>query len=99
MKYLLEDTFDARAKWYFIGLYLNLPSSTLDTMKKDMNTSEESYTEVLKQWLQRGEATAKKLVDALESKTVNESSLVARLRQKYAKRIAAQKGIYIASTY
>ena len=52
LKYLLEDTFDVQTKWYFIGLCLGLPSSTLDAMRGEIN---ENYTEVLKQWLKIGE--------------------------------------------
>ena len=92
LKYLLEDTFDARAKWYFIGLSLDLPLSTLDAMREDMDTSQERYTEVIKQWLKTGEATMRKLIDALESKTVKENRLASHLRKKYAKRMAPQNG-------
>ena len=89
LKYLLEDTFDVRAKWYFIGLCLNLPSSTLDAMKGDIN---ENYTEILKQWLKTGEASMKKFIEALESHTVEERARASRLRQKYASKAVVQHG-------
>ena len=97
LKYLLEDTFDAQAKWYFIGLCLNLPPSSLDAMREYLNTPEERYAEVLKQWLKRGEATMKKLIEALESKSVKEGNIVSQLQKKYAKRITAQKGIALCT--
>ena len=93
LKYLLEDTFDVRNKWYFVGLCLNLPPSSLDAIMKDWNTTEERYTEVLKQWLRKGGATMKKLIDALASRTVEENTLVSRLRKKYANKVASQAGI------
>ena len=93
LRYLLEDTFDARAKWYYIGLCLDLPLSTLEAMREDMNTAQERYTEVIKQWLKTGKATMRKLIDALKSKTVSENRLVSHLQKKYAKRIASKTGI------
>ena len=59
----------------------------------DLNTSEERYTEVLKQWLKRGGATMKKLIDALASRTVEKNTLVSRLQKKYATKVASQTGI------
>ena len=93
LKYLLEDTFDAQVKWYYIGLCLDLPPPKLDAMREDMNSSQERYTEVIKQWLKTGEATMRKLIDALESKTVSENRIVLHLRKKYAKRITSKTGI------
>ena len=66
-----------------------LPSSTLDAMRGDIN---ENYTEVLKQWLKTGEASMKKLSEALESHTVEEKARASRLRQKYASKAVVQHG-------
>ena len=87
LQYLLQDTIDAQVKWYYIGLCLGLPPPRLDAMRE-----QERYTEVIKQWLKTGEATMRKLIDALESKTVNENRLASHLRKKYAKRITPQNG-------
>lgn len=95
MQYLLIDTIDAQTMWYFIGLYLNLPPSTLDAMRTNMRTSNEQYAEVLKQWINGGTATVKKLIDALENKAVKQNAIASRLRRKYADRVVAQQGIYI----
>ena len=92
LQYLLQDTIDARAKWYYIGLCLDLPPPTLDAMREDMDTAQERYTEVIKQWLKTEEATMRKLIEALESKTVNENRLASSLRKKYAKRTVPQNG-------
>ena len=94
LKYLLKDTIDARSKWYYIGLCLNLPSTTLDSIREDMDTAKDSYTEVLKHWLKTGEATMQKLIEALEDKTVQEKRLASVLREKYAKRTVL-KGIHL----
>ena len=93
LRYLLEDTFDAQIKWYYIGLCLDLPPPRLDAMREDMNTSHERYTEVIKQWLKTGEATMRKLIDALGSKIVGENRLASHLRKKYTNRIASKTGI------
>ena len=95
LQYLLQDTIDARAKWYYIGLCLGLPPSTLDAMREDMDTTTDRYTAVIKQWLKTEEATMKKLIEALESKTVKENSLASSLRKKYAKRIAPQNSMLL----
>ena len=92
LQYLLQDTIDAQVKWYYIGLCLGLPPPKLDAMREDMDTSQERYTEVIKQWLKTGEATMRKLIGALGSNTVNENRLASHLRKKYAKRITPQNG-------
>ena len=66
---------------------------------KDLNTSGERYTEVLKQWLRKGGATMKKLIDALASRTVEENTLVSRLQKKYANKVASQTGILLPFVY
>ena len=98
LPYLLQETVDARAKWYYIGLSLDLPSSTLDVLREDMDTAIGRYTEVIMQWLKLGEATMKKLIEALESNTVKERHLASSLRVKYAKRMALQEGIVVIRT-
>ena len=93
LRYLLQDTIDAQVKWYCIGLFLGLPPSILDAIREDMDTTTERYIGVLKHWLKTGEATMKKLSEALESNVVNEKGLASCLRKKYANRIAPQNGI------
>lgn len=93
LKYLLEDTFDAHIKWFFIGLYLGLTHSTLSAIKASTALSEEQYTEMLSRWINVGSATVKKLINALEANTVQMNGIAMRLRQKYEKR-AQQEGIY-----
>ena len=93
LRYLLEDTIDAQAMWYCIGLCLGLPLSTLDAIREDMDSTTERYIGVLKHWLKTSEATMKKLSEALESNVVNEKGLALRLRKKYANKIAPQNGI------
>ena len=95
LQYLLQDTIDARAKWYYIGLCLDLPPPTLDAMREDMDTAIGRYTEVIKQWLKTKEATMRKLIEALESKTVAENRLASHLQKKYANRVAPQNGIML----
>ena len=87
MTYLLEDTFDARNKWLFIGLHLGLTDTMLSTIQSNNPSSEElQYTKMLSQWIEGGSATVEKLINALEAKTVQLNGMANRLREKYAKR-------------
>ena len=92
LKYLLEDTFDAQTKWYFIGLHLDLTHSLLSAIKANNLSSEEQYTEMLLRWISGGTATVKKLVDALGANTVQMHGIAERLQEKYAKKATLQEG-------
>ena len=49
---ILEVTWEARAKWYNIGLSLRISPDNLDTIKRDhRDVSEECFKEMLKVWL------------------------------------------------
>ena len=84
MKYLLEDTFDAQTKWYFIGLQLDLTHSMLSAIKSNNPSTGEQYTEMLLQWINEGTATLKRLIDAIGSNTVQMNGIAEKLKEKYA---------------
>ena len=49
---VLNKTWDARSRWYHIGLALGIPTGTLDAVKKRCRDDpDECYTEMLKVWL------------------------------------------------
>ena len=64
-----ERVFQARARWYNIGLKLNLHSSDLDVLKK--RSPDEALREVLRSWLQRTNPapTMNMLTEALRNTT------------------------------
>ena len=84
MKYLLEETFNAQTKWYFIGLHLDLTHSMLSAIKSNYPSSDEQYTEMLFRWINGGSATVKRLIDALEANTVQMNGIAKTLQEKYA---------------
>lgn len=86
LTYLLEDTFDARNKWLFIGLQLGLTDTMLSTIQSNNPSSEElQYTKMLSQWIEGGSATVEKLINAFEANTVQLKGMANKLRKKYAK--------------
>ena len=63
---------DARAKWYNIGLELDIDPGTLDTIKRDNDNSDDRFRAMLTTWLKMTEPkpTWEVLVEALQSPTV-----------------------------
>lgn len=94
LKYVYQDTFSARAKWYNIGICLSLTSYTLDAIAKDFHRCEEQHRESLKTWLKRDRpiATMLQLIDALRNATVDESQLAHELETKYSRRKESTNG-------
>ena len=81
---VLEETFAARSKWYYIGLKLGVEASELDAIKKDNPEAvKDCYLEALKCWL-KGVApkpTLAALAEALASDMVDEGGLAEKLRE------------------
>ena len=79
----VQDTvWDARAKWYNIGLQLGLSSDSLDAIESDhREQSDNCFTAMLKQWLRRGNPrpTWHALAKALTSRPVGRSYLAEQL--------------------
>ena len=62
---------EARAKYYDIGLELGLPSDAIDAIEKSSSHRVETiYTEMIKECLKLGLVTQKKLADAVSSRQV-----------------------------
>ena len=69
---------EARSKWYNIGLELGLTVGTLDAIKQSNHYDIDGcFTEILKQWLRnfKLEPTLNSLADALKSPTVGLAQL------------------------
>ena len=79
---VLDKTWDARSRWYHIGLALGIPAGTLDAEKKTHQSDcDDCYTSVLKIWL-RGvdpQPTWSALSDALKSTSVGCGHLAEQL--------------------
>ena len=76
---VLSRTWDARAKWYNIGLELGISANNLDPLNKDhQGNCEECYKSMLKEWLRSG-PTWSDFAKALRSKPVGMSDLASEL--------------------
>ena len=71
---------DARAKWYNIGLEMDIDPGTLDTIKRDNDNSDDRFRAMLMTWLKMVEPkpTWEALAEALRSPTVGYEHLAER---------------------
>ena len=76
LNHVLNLTWAARAKWYHIGLGLELTPGDLDSIRSSHDDVDTRYTETIKKWLIRGKNTdCKSLSDALRQPTVDHRQL------------------------
>ena len=72
-----------RAKWRRLGIELDLTPGTLDAIQQRYPEPEDRLERVLLDWLNRGTATWRQLVEALWSCLVGETLLAQKLRNRY----------------
>ena len=84
---VFEETYEARAKWYDLGLALRVPEDALDSIKLRCSCPKDGLREMLKTWLRRVEPqpTWTALMKALGSKLVEEGALAKGLEEKYCR--------------
>ncbi|CAI8026167.1 hypothetical protein GBAR_LOCUS15059 [Geodia barretti] len=84
---VMEQMWEAREKWYYIGLYFEIPPSQLDVIKSESKDDiDEMFTKMIKQWLQVGHCCNWKTVyDALKSPTVSKESTAEKLSEWFIK--------------
>ena len=76
----MEEVFDAKAKWKFIGLKLGVPKGELDAIEYSNSSIGQKLMETLDKWLQSGRNTTwKALADAMGSVTVGREDLKQKL--------------------
>ena len=82
---VLEELYEARTKWYFIGLKLKVPVDTLDSIKTQSDDPNECLLQVLKHWLKMVDPKPmwEALVDALRGRLVEEHQLANSVEEKY----------------
>ena len=77
---ILEEVFDAKAKWKFIGLKLGVPKGELDAIEYSNSSIGQKLMETLDKWLQSGRNTTwKALADAMGAATVGREDLKLKL--------------------
>ena len=82
---VLKELYEARTKWYYIGLELKVPWGTLDSIKAQSDDEQERLLEALKHWLKTVDPkpTWQALVNALRSCLVKENWLANSLEEKH----------------
>ena len=88
LKTVLKILWDARGKWYHIGVELDVETSTLDIINTECQGKiEDCITKVLTKWLNHTslQPSWSALVEALESPTVDHPNLADKIRSKYMK--------------
>ena len=72
----------AVTKWYFLGLVLKVSYDKLDRIKRKEHNEEDCKCEMLKCWLDTGQASWLSLVNALRSPLVNMDGLANEIANK-----------------
>ena len=74
---------DAKCKWYNLGLELGLDKSTLDAIKVNCQEVEDRFREILSKWLNLVTPSWKALVKALRAPTVDFPHIASKIESKY----------------
>jgi len=82
---VLEELYPARAKWYFIGIELGIPISTLNSIDKPHSTDKDHLCQLLQCWLKgiTPHPSLVALIKALRCSGVEEYCLAQKLAQQY----------------
>ena len=86
MRVVQTVLWDARPKWYNIGIQLHITVSDLDVIKeKNLGNPDECFTELLTQWLRQVNPppTWISMMTALRSPTVNLSAVAETVEREY----------------
>ena len=71
LRIVVNKLWDAKGKWYYIGLCLGLNKTDLDTIERDNQHSTDScFRKMISKWLELVSGTWQMLIDALRDKTV-----------------------------
>lgn len=83
LKHVFSHTFEARIKWFNIGLQLGVEKHVLDGIKRnrDLYDDGDYYREVLTSWIQAGSATIEELLEVLEGPTVAMTDVARKVKE------------------
>ena len=100
LKMLLNLLHEVRAKWYAIGIQLDISTGTLDAIKASNTDCGVCLQEMIKHWLstKSHNATSDALLEALVSDTVGENTLAEKARHLHLTLNPHEGGIYIIIT-
>lgn len=75
LKWLVEDLYSARTKWYQLGLQLGLSTEELSVINISNSDVDQAFIKMLEQWLEGENPSLEALAKALQTKSVNERKL------------------------
>ncbi len=76
--------YQARSKWYFIGMLLGIHPTTLECIKIEERRIEQQYSKMLSTWLRNSDDRSwKALAKVLRSPVVGRSDIAAQIEDKY----------------
>ena len=92
IKLVRREIFEARAKWYDIGIELEIPTGTLKSIRSMYDSPSDCLLEMLDTWLKQVDPKPswRLLISALEQPAVGEKCLADKLKCKY---YPSKKGI------
>ena len=83
---MYKELFKVRPKWRRIGIELGLTPDTLDAIEQRYHNPEDRLERTLFEWLKKGSATWRQIVEALFSCVVGETMLSQELEEKYCQK-------------
>ena len=95
-----DELWDARIKWYNIGLRLGILAPDLDVIENDGGDTEAWFRNMLRKWLRQGKnCTWEALIKALSSPSVGQTMLAKRMQQKWCQRTKPARNPKVSSLY
>ena len=97
LKMLLNLLHEVRAKWYVIGIQLDISTGTLDAIKAQTTDCGVCLQEMLKYWLssKSHNVTLDALLESLASESVGENTLAEKTRHLHLILTTREGGIYL----
>ncbi len=97
---VLNETYEARTKWYNIGLGLSVSVNTLDSIKGSSNDDGDRLREMYKPWLKGVNPlpTWRALIVALRSPSVGEGKLAGEVEAKFCPKAEGPQGNLLPRT-
>jgi len=90
LKILCRETYEARAKWKFLLIELDVGKPTIDAISSEKwKDPDDCLCEGLSKWLDGGERFWRDVVNALSSNTVGHKDLADRIERQYLQSIAS----------
>ena len=84
LRVILDELWDAKGKWYYIGLCLELSTTDLDTIERDNRHSTDTcFRKMISKWLEQVSGNWQMLIVALGNKTVGHQALADSIEAKF----------------